>query len=50
MSASSQQPGAGENLVCVAVVVLTTATTAAVPWAEDTVLSVCCLIDFPSTL
>lgn len=54
MSASSQQPGAGENLVTspcvVVVVVLPTAMTAVVPWAEDTVFSMCCLVNFPSTL
>lgn len=54
MNASSQQPGAGENLVkspcVVVVVVLTAAMTAVVPWAEDTVLSICCLADFPSIL
>ena len=51
MSASSQQPGAGENLVkSPCVVVLPTAMTAVVPWAEDTVFSMCCLVNFPSTL
>lgn len=40
----------GEESLCGGVVVLTAAMTAVVPWAEDTVLSICCLADFPSTL